>query len=374
MNTQNSRLVFRDYPLFNCVVGIFFLVLAATYIPYLLKGASAANTIFVILEVGIGLFLILWGSILTVIADRTTQILTIGSRSILRGSKKEIPFAEIDAVQLEMGALPRHSSRSSGPTYRIVVVRKDGQTIPFHSYYSSGTGSKMKQVEKLRAFLGVGGTDPGFGLRAALQYGSQIAQQEYQKQQETLTGSEVEEHLTDGIHWKVQTVIFGGTPVTRWFSPDFQMPGGFLYLAQKVEGQGSSSGGPLAGLSKILYRQSMNIYGFSGEDTPGAANAEALSPLDPGLEPYFTAYTSDSGTARQNLNPWVVAPLADWATRYPLKKLQGRGIFGQLAVMFSPRGVYVASMGTMIPEALEELTNLGVALVKAQGSISNRPS
>jgi hypothetical protein len=372
MNTQNSRLVFRDYPLFNWVVGVFFLALGASYIPYLLKGTSAASTIITIVELGIGLFLILTGSIVAVKADRTTQVLTIGSRSILSGSNKEILFANIDAVQLEMSSTRSRSSRRSDPTYRIVVICKDGQTIPFHSYYSSGTGSKMKEVEKLRAFLGVGGSDPGFGIRAALQYGSQIAQQGYQKQQETLTGSEAEEHLTDGIHWKVQTVAFGGSPVTRWFSPDFQMPGGFLYLAQKVEGQGSSGGGLLDGLSKMLFQQSMSFYGFGGEDTPGAANAEALAPLDPGLEPYFTAYTSDAGTARQIVNPWVVAPLADWATRYPLKKLQGRGVFGQLAVMFSPRGVYVASMGTMIPEAVDEMTNLGVALTKAQGSMSVR--
>jgi len=371
MNTQNSRLVLRDYPYFNWILGIFFLLLGATYIPYLLKGTSVANIIIILVEVVIGLLLIAWGSVVTVKADRTTQILTISSRSILRGSKKETSFAAIEAVQLEMDTTRSHSRRRGGPTYRIVVVCKDGQTIPFYSYYSSGTRSKMKQVEKLRSFLGVGGSDPVSGIRAALQFGSQMAQHEYQKQQETLTGSEAEEHLTDGIHWKVQTAAMGATPVTRWLSPDFQIPGGFLFLAQKVEGQGSSGGGLLGGLSKMLFQQSMSLYGFGSEDTPGAATAAALSPLDPGLEPYFTAYTSDAGTARQLLNPWVVAPLVDWAKRYPLKKLQGRGVFGQLAVMFSPRGVYVASMGTMIPEAVEEMTNLGVALVKAQGSRSN---
>jgi hypothetical protein len=369
MNNQNSRLVMRDYPLFNWLAGIFFLILGAYYIPFILQGPSAFNTVFIIIELLVGLLLILWGTIVTIQADRQTQILSISSRSVLKGSKKEIAFADISAVQLEMSTSHNRSSRRSGPTYRIVVVCKDGQSIPFHSYYSSGTASKMKQVEKLRAFLGVSGSDPGFGIKAALQFGSQVARQEFQKQQEILTGSEAEDHLTDGVHWKIQTVTFGGTPVTRWYSSGFQIPGSFLYLAQKVAGQRSSSGaGLLAGLGKMLFQQSMAVYGFGSEDTPGVEKGEAIIPLDSGLEPYFTAYTSDLGTARQILNPWAIAPLADWATRYPLKSLQGRGVFGQLAILFSPRGVYIASLGTMIPEAVEELTNLGVALIKAQGS------
>jgi hypothetical protein len=58
---------------------------------------------------------------------------------------------------------------------------------------------------------------------------------------------------------------------------------------------------------------------------------------------------------------------ADWATRYPLKQMQPtRELFGQLIVMICPRGTYDASMGNMIPEAVQELTNLWVALVKGK--------
>jgi hypothetical protein len=122
----------------------------------------------------------------------------------------------------------------------------------------------------------------------------------------------------------------------------------------------------------MLYQQSIGMYGFRGEDTPGLNTAEVLPSLDPHLDSHFSAFASDPGTARQILNPWIAAPLADWATRYPLKQLQKPGLFGQLVVLFSPRGVYVASLGTMIPEALEELTNLGVELVKTQGGSPSR--
>jgi hypothetical protein len=40
--------------------------------------------------------------------------------------------------------------------------------------------------------------------------------------------------------------------------------------------------------------------------------------------------------------------------------------------MFLPRGIDVSNLGTMIPEALDELTNLDVALVKSQGSTPSR--
>ncbi len=195
-----------------------------------------------------------------------------------------------------------------------------------------------------------------------------MAQQKFTEQQEALTGSQAAEQVTSGVHWRVQTVTFGASPVTRWYSPDYRCPEGFVFLAQKVEGQRTMGGGLMGGLGKMLFQQSMGLYGFSSEDTPGLQTADILQPLDPYLEPHFSAFTSSPGTARRILNTWVATPLADWATRYPLKQVQKQGVFGQLAIMFSPRGVYVASLGTMIPEAVQELTTLGVELVRAQGS------
>ena len=95
-------------------------------------------------------------------------------------------------------------------------------------------------------------------------------------------------------------------------------------------------------------------------------SADLLPSFDPQLDPHFTVFTSDPTAARQYLT-WSIAPLVDWATRYPLKQMQtSRELFGQLIVMICPRGTYVASMGNMIPEAVQELVNLGVALVKGK--------
>ncbi|HEY5271181.1 MAG TPA: hypothetical protein VII97_12650 [Anaerolineales bacterium] len=44
----------------------------------------------------------------------------------------------------------------------------------------------------------------------------------------------------------------------------------------------------------------------------------------------------------------------------------------QLGILFSPPRVYVASLGTMIPEAVEELANLGAELIKTHGGSPGR--
>ena len=95
-------------------------------------------------------------------------------------------------------------------------------------------------------------------------------------------------------------------------------------------------------------------------------SALLLATFDPQLDPHFSIFTSDPQAAQQYL-AWSVAALVDWANRYPLKQMQTpRELFGQLVVMICPSGTYVACMGNMIPEAVQELTNLGVALVKGK--------
>jgi len=169
------------------------------------------------------------------------------------------------------------------------------------------------------------------------------------------------------VHWQAQTIAFYGTPVTRWFSADFKMPGGFLFLVQKTPGQNSASKGLQGGVNKLLCLRSLKLYGFGVADTPGLAQAELLGQLNPALDASFLAFASDPAAARRILNSYVALPLADWGRRYPLKQLQpGDALFGQLAVLFSPCGVYTACMGALMPEALDKLANLGVELVKAQ--------
>jgi hypothetical protein len=357
MNTENNPLVIREYPFSLWFFGLV-AVLGGGYLYF----HDPSQYIFPLMIACIGVLFILMASILTVTIDQVSNMMTIHHRNPLWGSKKEIPIGEIASIQVE-----RSSGSSRGqPTYRIAVICKDGQSIPFHSYFSSGLADKMRKAGRLCNFLGVGGTDQD--LAGLFKLGTQMAQQQFQKQQEAMTGSTGEEHITDGVHWQLQTFAFGGTPLTRWFSPDFKMPGTFLFLAQKAQGQKNLTEGLLGSVGKMLHQQVMNLYGYGEEDTPNKEFADTLSPLDPKIESYFSAFTSDPEMTRQVLNPWAILPLADWAARYPLKQFQ-QNAFSQLTVLFSPRGVYLSSIGTMIPEQVEELTRLGVELVKSQGAI-----
>ena len=289
MDDQNSRLNFRQYPIANWIIAIIFLALAVPHLTDLSLGPGSFNFILLILEVAIGLFLIFTGSIMIISADRITQILTFSYRSPLRGSKKEVSFAEIAGIQLERN-ISRGSSRRTGPTYRVVAVRKDGQSVPAYFFFSNTSKDKDRIVEKLRAFIGVGGDDTGFG--GPLQVASQMAGQRFQEQQEGITGSEVEEHITEDVHWTLETKAFGGLPVSRWHSVDFKCAGNFLYLIQNIEGQ-ETQGGLMAAMGKMVYRSSMSLFGFSGDLTPNENQAEVLAPLDPQLENNFLAYTSN---------------------------------------------------------------------------------
>ena len=352
MDPNDTQLILREYPFGTWIVGLI-LVLTGGYFYTKTPGQS----LFVVILGLIGLVLLLTASVLTIIADRTSGLLTLRYRNVLfLGSKKEIPVSDISAIQVEMSQNNRRSS--SGPSYRLVAIRKDGKNVPFRSYYSGGATAKQKKAQQLRTFLGIEGADQT--PVSMLKSGMQMVQQRFQEQQDSMTGSQDQEQITDGVHWKTQTVTFGASPITHWFSPDYKCPTGFLFLSQKVGGQKTMGGA----LGKILFGQSIGLYGFSKEDTPGISSAEVLPKLDPQLEPHFSGFTSDSGVAQQILNPWIIPPLVDWVTRYPLKQVQKQGLFGQLVILFSPRGLYVGSLGTMIPEALEELTNLGVELVK----------
>lgn len=357
MDNNETTLVMHDWPIFFWIIGAALLVEGVTFF-FPLADGSAAYMVRAGLSLG-GLVILLFSSILTVSADRASQTLTISHRSPLRGNQREILFSQIDSIDLQ-------STRSSrgGTSYRIVLLLKNGETIPFHSYYSNGSFGMMRKINRIRDFIGMEALDPSF--KGMFQRATQVAQEQYRQQQEAMTGSEDEVHETGGVHWQVQTVAFGGQPITRWFSADYRLPGGFVYITQLAEGQ-KIFGGPLGGLTGILYKQSLNAYGFGSDDTPGIETAEVINEIDPNLARSFSVYTSSAYSASQILNHGTIAVLLDWAQRYPLKTINsGKKVFLQLVVMFSPQGVYVGCMGTMIPEAIEEMTRLGVEIVKNQ--------
>jgi hypothetical protein len=327
MNRDDSRLVFHDIPILLWIFGLIFAGVGAAII-YEGGGASAMGLIFA----AIGLSALLFASALTITADRVTRTLKLEYRSALRQTLKQVSFDEIAGFNIE-----RSVSRNQG-TYRVVVTRKDGQVIPFRSYSSSGSRRKERQAGQLRDFIGVQALQPH--------------------------AAEIRE--TNGVHWQIQPMAMGEGTRTRWYSPDFKTADVFLFVAQKAKGQ--ASGGFLASLGSMFFKQSLSMWGFQAADTPGLDRAAPLAPLDPALEPHFMAFTNDPATALKMLNSRAVAQLADWAGRYPLKQFQMGSRASQLVTLFGPNGVYLATMNQLPPDQMNELAALGVELVKAQGS------
>ena len=58
-------------------------------------------------------------------------------------------------------------------------------------------------------------------------------------------------------------------------------------------------------------------------------------------------------------------PLAAWVQSHPLVK---NNRSDELAILFSPEGLYLATMGLTNPEFLDDVAKLGAELIKAQSS------
>jgi hypothetical protein len=243
-----------------------------------------------------------------------------------------------------------------GFTYRLTLLRKDGQVIPFRSSSSSGWKGKERRAGQLREFLGIQDANriPAGILPAELSRAAEI-------------------HETNGVHWQIQPMYTARSSAptgARWHSPDFRTPGIFLFVAQKDEGQ--QSRGFLASLGSMFIRQALSLHGFSPEDTPGLEQAVTLAPLEPAIERHFMAYTNSPSLAHPLLNARVAARLADWAACHPLKQSQSGSGYGQLMTLFGPNGVYLATLNLLQSDQAHELVSLGVELVKSQGAGSGQ--
>lgn len=360
MNNSDRQLIIRDYPTALWLFGLFM-------VGFSISAFFGPQVPRLVPLVGLGLAGLLFTlpSVLVITADKSTGFLTLEYRSWLRRSKKEIALHELEAIQVNQKV--SHDSDGASTTYQIVAVTKDGMMTPFRSYSTGSWRSKQKTVEKLRAFTGVGGVDPG--LRGMFKQVSQRAKSEFQKQQAELTGPPDEKHVTNGVRWQVQTTAFGGAPVTRWFSPNFKTDGGFLFLAQIVKGQKMPTSGLMASINSTMLKASMSVYGLGDNEAPGMTSATPLdlASVDARLAEHFSAYADDPSAAKQILNPWACRPLFAWAEARPLKQVQV-GYGGQLVALFGPDGVFLGTLGTVTPQQLDELTALGVELIRAQGT------
>ena len=338
----------RNIPIFQWVFGILFAGVGTLVINQ--GGPPVFGGIFAAIGVGFLLF----SSVLTITADRMTRTLKLDYRSALRHTLKQVPFDEIAGINVER----RVRGGKRGFTYWLTLLRKDGQVIPFQSSSSSGWKGKERRAGQLREFLGIQDSNriPAGILPVELSRPAEI-------------------HETKGVHWRIQPMYTASSSVptgARWHSSDFKTQGIFLLVAQKAEGQPSR--GFLASLGNMFIRQALSLHGFSPEDTPGLEQAVTMAPLETALERHFMAYTNSPSSARQLLNSRAAAQLADWAARYPLRRLKRGSGIGQLMTLIGPNGVYLATLNLFQSNQAHDLVSLGVELVKSQTAALGRSS
>jgi len=367
LDSSQSKLVIKDRPLGIFLFGLIFFIVGLVLI-FIPKG-NTGSYIFAAIFGGIGLFILLIGAqTLTITLDKTSNQMTLHYWAPLWQSKKELALSDIASMQVESSLSRDSKSHRTTYVYRVVVVKKDASVLPLRDSYSSGEGPKRDLADKIGDFLGLSRHVQSSGQGNVLQSALAGVQAGYAQQQNILAGAPVQqEQLTNGVHWHMETHTLGASPVTRWISPDFTTPGYFVLLSQKVGGAGVNDllGGSVG---RFLTQQALSLYGLSPDLTPGLGASQPLPNADPQLTQMYETLTNLPDSARQVLNPWVTQPLVAWAQQYPAQQLQAPDRIGPLMVVFSPQGLYLTFFNLASGPQVQALTQLGVDLVRAQGS------
>lgn len=93
---------------------------------------------------GIGALMGSLASYTTIDLDRSSGLLTVKKRSLIKNSTSEHLLSDLQKADIE----------SSSSTYRIALRMRDDSTIPLTSYFSSGYDGKQKLADELQQFIG----------------------------------------------------------------------------------------------------------------------------------------------------------------------------------------------------------------------------
>lgn len=352
--TPSNQLVIKDRPFLSLTIA-FFTIIAAIVSFFFSKDFF---TLFIFLFIGL-VFLAISQST-TIVADRIKRTVTISNKSIFGSKEVEVPFGQIADFDVETSRT-RSSHRNRGANFRLVLIKTDGEIVPTRGFYTNGYNNKARQARELCQFLNL----PGWQEKTENLY-----QGAFQNQAVVTQHSEkVDQGTTSGVTWTIEITSMNGSPVsTRWLSPDFTCPDKFLLIAQKpVSSLNIPGGGLIGNLALQVYRHMLGIYGFLPSDTPGFDPAETITTKDNGFDQHFSVFSNEPAFGQSILNQWTIIPCKNWAERHPMKTISKSDQSGQLVILFSPRGVHAAVMGTLSRFQTDELINIGVDMVKAQG-------
>lgn len=354
---MNNKKVIRSYP-----TALWTFAVVLTLLGIFFYFNTAGNWILPAIFFVAALVVILVSPTLTISVDNVAGLIAIQSRSLIKKSIKEYPIANIKTIEIESSTHRDLDDHTKNTSFRLVMKLNDNTVVPFQSYYSGNLLGLNHQCNQLREITGLNksGETPQGLIQNLMGSKLQEVQEKMVEEQESITGEQDDERVTGDIHWKLETKSVGAIPISRWISKDFTLPDHFFYLTQKVKGQ-SDMGGFLSGLSKTLFIQSMNIYGFTDFHAPGRDSGQQLSSLDATLSPHFSGFSDSILLQNRIINPWVKDALVAWAEQNPLKQ----GSQDQLVLLIGPTGVYLSMLGLASQEHLDKMTVLGVEIVKS---------
>jgi hypothetical protein len=349
-----NQLVYRDRPIIAWGIAVFMVLMAVVL--FTMQATLIPAIIFLVAA----LLLILVNPMNTITADRMSRTLTKSTRSIFGNKVSEYHFNDIASFEVE-ASRNQVSTRHRTVNYRLVMVQTNGEKIPLQDVFTSFYDDKARKAKALSQFLNLQNWEdkPTNLFQTAMQ--GQVEM--------TAIPALSKEGTTSGVNWKISVHTVGGKPVTRWISESYMCPGNFLLVSQKPANSPTlgSGGGFLGSLVTMVYQQILGMYGFLPSDTPGYSTANPVTTQDDRFDRNFGTLTNELSFGKSLLNPWTLPPFIKWAERYPLKTINSSDQVGQLAVLYSPRGLQAAILGSLPPNEFDELISMGVELVKAQG-------
>src|SRR5262245_41933806 len=139
---SNEQVIFRDYPIWLWYTGALVLAVAAVI------GISAERVWELIALSLIGFLIIACASILTVTVDHNQGNLNLHYRSLFRLSTKVFPLSEISLVDVV-------EDDERERMYRMALILRSGEVVPFRWLYSVGKRRKKRRAERIRAAIQV---------------------------------------------------------------------------------------------------------------------------------------------------------------------------------------------------------------------------
>jgi hypothetical protein len=367
MASDPNRIVFRDRQIVLKLFGVFWIMMSLFFL--FKKESMIMGLVLIAIGLLIGFALPVSA---TIILDKTKGVVSARNWSLFIRSFKEYQLNNISSIEVEYRTTQStHTAHSRGALSRIVVVTPAGEKLPLQTQFSNSTIANEFRASQMRKFLGV------TGLQGTAVTPSQVARQFINRT--NIPGQAavaVQQGVTLGVNWRVELATVGASTVTHWISPDFTVPGEFLFLAQhakdaKALGGGDGLlGGLLGSVAQFAQNQMLNIYGFPTTATPGMERAGTVQPPPPQLDPYYALLSSNSVRAYELLKPYVVQALVQWAEGHPMRQVQvaQKGKIMQLAVLFSPNGLFLAFMDPPNEQQINEISVLGANLIRGMGA------